>query len=258
MNLLDAIENRHAYNGFHTDEPVTEEEMNILLKAFNKAPSQFNSQPWKVLISRDKENRYKLAEYCGIAMKTAMEKGEFWEKYGKYFYHDKNGSSIKPGMGMKVDHIPNFLKQIINFIISSDAMSFIREKSIPTILGIENRKLVEKSPVCLAIFLRKADYNKSDNSSFYSTLSLGMAIENMWLAATEMNIGMQFMSMPMEVPEIWKKISDMYNCPTEFEMVALMRLGHMPEKPDRPVLDWTSPDRLPLQEWTLDEKFGSN
>jgi hypothetical protein len=41
----------------------------------------------------------------------------------------------------------------------------------------------------------------------------------------------------------------------DYEMVALMRLGHKPKKEVRPVLDWTSPDRLPLSEWTSKEVF---
>lgn len=255
MNILEAIENRHAYNGFHTDEPVTQNELETLLKAFNKAPSQFNSQPWKVVIIQEKERKNKLAEYCGDAMRIAMQKGEFWEKYGKYFYHDTKGDKIKNGMGMKVDKIPTFLKSIINFIVTSKSMSLIREKGVPVMLGNENKKLIEKSPACIAIFLRKEDYNRNDNTAFYSTLSLGMAIENMWLTATSLHIGMQFMSMPMEVPEIWATIGKMLECPDDHEMVALMRLGHKPEKDERPVLDWISPDRLPLSEWTSNETF---
>jgi nitroreductase len=188
-------------------------------------------------------------------MRIAMQKGEFWDKYGKYFYHDAKGEKIKSGMGMKVDHIPTFIKEIINFIISSNSMKLIREKGIPAMLGSENKKLVEKSPVCIAIFLRKEDYNHKDNTAFYSTLSLGMAIENMWLTATSLNIGMQFMSMPMEIPDIWSSISKMFECPDDYEMVALMRLGHKPEKDERPILDWTSPDRLPLSDWTSNEVF---
>ncbi len=255
MDLFTAIENRHAYNGFHTEEPVTQEEVEKLLKAFNKAPSQFNSQPWKVVVIKEVARKKKLAELCGDAMRISMQKGEFWNKYGKYFYHDTRGDKLKKGMGMKVDNVPNVLKKIINFIITNKSLTLIRERGVPVILGAENKKLVESSPVCLAIFLRKEDYNKNDNSAFYSTLSLGMAIENMWLMATSLNIGMQFMSMPMEVPEIWKEISEMLECKEDYEMVALMRLGHKPEKENRPILDWTSPDRLPLSEWTSDEVF---
>lgn len=255
MDLFTAIENRHAYNGFHTEEPVTQEEMEKLLKAFNKAPSQFNSQPWKVVVIQEASRKKKLAELCGDAMRISMQKGEFWNKYGKYFYHDTRGDKLKKGMGMKVDNVPIVLKKVINFIITNKSLTLIRERGVPVILGAENKKLVESSPVCLAIFLRKEDYNKNDNSAFYSTLSLGMAIENMWLMATSLNIGMQFMSMPMEVPEIWKEISELLECKEDYEMVALMRLGHKPKKENRPILDWTSPDRLPLSDWTSNEVF---
>jgi nitroreductase len=255
MDIFTAIENRHAYNGFHTEEPVTQEEMEKLLKAFNKAPSQFNSQPWKVVVIQEASRKKKLAELCGDAMRISMQKGEFWNKYGKYFYHDTRGDKLKKGMGMKVDNVPIVLKKVINFIITNKSLTLIRERGVPVILGAENKKLVESSPVCLAIFLRKEDYNKNDNSAFYSTLSLGMAIENMWLMATSLNIGMQFMSMPMEVPEIWKEISELLECKEDYEMVALMRLGHKPKKENRPILDWTSPDRLPLSDWTSNEVF---
>ena len=100
------------------------DELDNLLKAFNKAPSQFNSQPWKVVIIQDPARKKKLAEYCGDAMRIAMQRGEFWKKYGKYFYHDTRGETIKNGMGMKVDNVPNVLKKIINFIITNKSVSY--------------------------------------------------------------------------------------------------------------------------------------
>lgn len=255
MDLFDAINNRHAYNGFHISKEISEEHLEILLHNFSKAPSQFNSQPWHIVIIREQSRKDRLARLCGDAMRIALAEGDFWEKYGKFFYHDPDNSDLTPGKGMMVDKLPGFLQPLAKFLVTSDSLRLIREKGVPLLLGLENEKLVKKSPVCLAISLNKEQYNHEGNTDFYSTLSLGMAIENMWLTATSLNIGMQFMSMPMEVSSIWREISELIKVPDSYELVALMRMGYKPDQDDRPVLDWSSDQRMAIPVWTSKETF---
>jgi hypothetical protein len=53
-------------------------------------------------------------------------------------------------------------------------------------------------------------------------------------------MGIQFISTPMEVPEAWAEIKRLLQIPDDLELMALYRLGYLPENPKRPRIDWTS------------------
>ncbi len=61
MDLLDAIHSRRSIRQF-TDAPVTDEQVETLLRAAMAAPSAHNQQPWRFVVVRDAEQRARLAE----------------------------------------------------------------------------------------------------------------------------------------------------------------------------------------------------
>lgn len=60
MDLFEAIINRRSIRKY-TQENVTNEDVNILLRAAMQAPSALNEQPWSFVVVRDQEARDALA-----------------------------------------------------------------------------------------------------------------------------------------------------------------------------------------------------
>jgi hypothetical protein len=61
-------------------------------------------------------------------------------------------------------------------------------------------------------------------------------------------MGIQFVSFPMEVAGQWERIVELLKVPDELELMAVYRLGYVPEERRRPAIDWTSSERkLPSQ-----------
>jgi nitroreductase len=60
MDAIHAIMTRRSTRQF-TDEPVTAEQIEILMRAAMAAPSAGNQQPWRFVIARDAEMRGRLA-----------------------------------------------------------------------------------------------------------------------------------------------------------------------------------------------------
>ena len=119
---------------------------------------------------------------------------------------------------------------------------------MPQTLGAENRKLVAGSPLLIGVMLDRAEYRPGELSSFYSLFSMGAAMENLWLTTVELGMGIQFVSFPMEVPGEWDRIVALLKVPDELELMAVYRLGYLPEERRRPAIDWTSSERkLPSQ-----------
>jgi hypothetical protein len=73
-------------------------------------------------------------------------------------------------------------------------------------------------------------------------------MENVWLTTVELGMGIQFVSFPMEVPGAWGRIERLLQVPDDLELMAVYRLGYLPEQQRRPAIDWTSSQRkLPSQ-----------
>ena len=82
--------------------------------------------------------------------------------------------------------------------------------------------------------LDRSEYRPGELSSFYSVFSMGAAMENVWLTTVELGMGIQFISFPMEVPGRWDEIVRLLRVPDELELMAVYRLGYVPERAAAP------------------------
>jgi len=55
-------------------------------------------------------------------------------------------------------------------------------------------------------------------------------------------------SFPMEVEGQWDRLVELFGVPDDLELMAVYRLGYLPEQSSRPAIDWSSHERrLPSQ-----------
>jgi nitroreductase len=66
VDALEAIMTRRSIRQF-TDEPVTEEELDAVLRAAMAAPSAHNGRPWRFVVVRDREVLTRLAKATPFA-----------------------------------------------------------------------------------------------------------------------------------------------------------------------------------------------
>jgi hypothetical protein len=64
-------------------------------------------------------------------------------------------------------------------------------------------------------------------------------------------MGIQFVSTPMELPEKWEEIKGLLKVPDDLELMAVYRLGYLPEERRRPTIDWTSTQRKRLSQYVF-------
>ena len=57
MDLYEAIRKRHTTNGAFADRPIDPEHKRAILELAARAPSHFNSQPWRFVVVEDLERR---------------------------------------------------------------------------------------------------------------------------------------------------------------------------------------------------------
>ncbi len=247
LSLLDAIHRRRTHNGAFDPRPVSVEHQQLLVRVAERAPSHFTSQPWRFILIDDPEIRGRIAEIGGNTMTQLIAEGTFFQRYRKYFRFSKEEMEAT-GDGIYIDQMPGPLRPFIRHVFTESVGKVLASLGVPRLLGEDNRKLIAGSPLLLAALLSKDEYQPGALSGFYCTLSLGMAIEHIWLTCAELGMGIQFISTPMEIPDAWQSLKEILRVPNDLELMALYRLGYVPENATRPRIDWTSSQRKKLSQ----------
>lgn len=247
MELKETIIRRRTTNNAFLNKEVSEEHLREIIFAANRAPSHFNSQPWDFIIITDQKVRKEIGDIAKDSMERLMAKGEFFKRYLKYFRFSKKEIEEKKS-GIYIDRIPLFLKPFISFIFGDAGVKVLNFFGVPKILAKDAEKIVTNSPVLLGFMLRKEEYKPGEKSGIYSLISMGAALQNMWLTTTSLGMGLQFVSTPMEIEENWNKILKLLKVPDTHELMAVYRLGYTNPDLERNTIDWVSDERRSFDE----------
>lgn len=247
MEFFDVVRRRKTTNGPFLPDPVREEHQRLLMEVAGRAPSQLNSQPWRFVLVDERATIDAIADISGASMTEAMSNGTFFERYKPYFRFSTEEMERRRD-GMLFDKLPAPLRPFTQQVFTRRGQKLMNTLRVPHTLGEENRKLVAGSPLLLGVMLDRAEHRRGELSEFYSVFSMGAAMENVWLSTVELGMGIQFVSFPMEVPGQWDRIVELLAVPDDLELMAVYRLGYLPEHQRRPAIDWSSHQRrLPSQ-----------
>ena len=252
MDFLEVVRRRRTTNGPFLPDPITPEHQRLLVEVAGMAPSHFNSQPWRFVLVEDRERIEEVARISGDSMKQLLEEGTFWKRYRPYFRFSEAEMERRRD-GIFFDQMPAVLKPFSRQVFSNTGQAVMNRFGVPGTLGEDNRRLVAGSPLLLAVLLDKTEYRPGELSGFYSVFGMGAAVENIWLTTAELGMGIQFVSTPMEIPENWKRLQDLLKVPDDLELMAVYRLGYLPENRRRPTIDWSSRQRKRISQYVFRE-----
>lgn len=250
MDFFEVINNRKTTNGPFDPRPVSKEHQRILMEAASRAPSHFNSQPWRFILIEDQAKRAAIADLAGRSMEKLISDGLFFERYRPYFRFSEKELEER-GDGIHFDQLPGPLKPFAKQIMSPTGVEIMRRMGVPKMLGKDNRDLVASSPLIMGVMLDKAEYVPGKLSGFYSIFGMGAAMENIWLTTHALGMGIQFISTPMEIPENWQQMIRLLGVPDNLELMAVYRLGYVKEGQRRPSIDWSSRHRKRLSQYVF-------
>lgn len=250
--LVEGILSRRTTNGPFKPDAVSREHQHLLMRVAGAAPSHFNSQPWRFVLIEERGTIDEIARISGHSMRTLMDRGLFFERYRRYFRFSE-AEMEETRSGMYFDHLPAPLRPFTRQVFTNAGLSLMRTLGVPARLGDDNRKLVAGSPLLLAVLLDKTEYVPGELSGFYSLFGMGAAMENIWLTVGQLGMGIQFVSTPMEIPEQWREIEALLKVPDDLALMALYRLGYVPETTSRPSIDWSSRHRKRLGQYVFRE-----
>ncbi len=256
MDLLEAIRRRKTTNTPFSPEPVSNEHKRLLIEAATRAPSHFNSQPWRFLIIEDKEYINAMAGIAGDSMQQLMDEGAFVARYRRYFrFSAKEVTSSKSGIF--IDNVPLIFKPLVKLVFSENVGNLLSKLGASRLLGRDQRKIVENAPMLLAIVLDKQEYKPGELSGLYASITLGAVIQTFWLVTTSLNMGMQFISTPLEVKENRARVENLLGIPDQYDLVAIFRMGYKNAEAPRNTIDWVSNQRKPMTDLVHYNQWGT-
>lgn len=256
MDLLDAIQKRHTTNGPFANRPVAPEHVQAILEMAARAPSHFNSQPWRFVVIEDATRRAALGEIAGDSMRQLMAEGRFVQQYGRFFRFSEE-ETASSNDGIHFDNVPAVLRPFVKYVLTERSGQVLNTFQVPRVLGNDARKLVAASPLLLGIALDRSLYRPNELTGVYTSISLGAVVQTIWLTATAYGMGLQFVSTPQEIPEQWARVSALLRVPAEYELILLMRLGYEDPAIKRPTIDWRSPQRKPVSDLAFRDEWGT-
>jgi nitroreductase len=242
MEFLDVVRHRRTTNGPVSSRPVSIEHQHRLVEAAGMAPSHFNSQPWRFVLIDDPEMIREIADVSAESMRQVFRAGEFFTRYRRYFRFSESEMDERRD-GILFDQLPRTLRPFRRLVFTDTATKLMNRLGVPDTLADANRELVGGAPLVIAALLDKEEYRPGELSGFYSVFGLGAAMENLWLTTTELGMGIQFISFPMEVPRQWDRLVEFLDVPDDLELMALYRVGYVDEDAVRPPIDWSSRHR---------------
>ena len=107
---------------------------------------------------------------------------------------------------------------------------------------------VREAPLLILVTMNCKRYPPGEGGTRWRWLRMGMLIQNILLAATALNIGVQFVSAPLERSADREQVRQLFNIPLFHEVITLLRLGYVEKETENAV-------RLPTSEFVHFEKI---
>ena len=237
MNVFDAITQRRSHRGTFQNRAIDATDLEKLIEAARWTPSPFNVQPWELVIVQEAAGKGALAEVTARAIVEQFKDPKFLDDNSRWMR--LTASDLKKfGDGVLLtDHVtlPKLLQDAPDAVLegllkNAKAFTLLGHLGAGKIPAKEIAAQVREAPLLMLVTMNCKRYPPGDGGTRWMWLSMGMLIQNVLLAATALDIGVQFVSAPLERPADREHVRQLFNIPTSHEVITLLRMGYVEER----------------------------
>ena len=237
MNVFDAITQRRSHRGTFQNRAIDATDLEKLIEAARWTPSPFNVQPWELVIVQEAAGKEALAEVTARAIVEQFKDPKFLDDNSRWMR--LTASDLKKfGDGVLLtDHVtlPKLLQDAPDAVLegllkNAKAFTLLGHLGAGKIPAKEIAAQVREAPLLMLVTMNCKRYPPGDGGTRWMWLSMGMLIQNVLLAATALDIGVQFVSAPLERPADREHVRQLFNIPTSHEVITLLRMGYVEER----------------------------
>ena len=236
MNVFDAITQRRSQRGTFQERAIDAADLEKLIEAARWTPSPFNVQPWELVLIQEAEGKRALADVTERSIVDQFKDAKFlddnsrwmrlteaeWQEHGDGVLLKEHVTLPKPLENAPEKLLQGLLKNAKSFTI----LGHLGAGKMP---AKEIAAQVREAPLLMLVTMNCKRYPPGEGGTRWMWLSMGMLIQNVLLAATALNIGVQFVSPPLERAAEREHIRQLFNIPTSHEVITLLRMGYVEE-----------------------------
>jgi nitroreductase len=209
QELLQLIENRQSARGiFDSERAIPVEDMEKILEAARWTPTAHNMQNFEIVVVDDKQLLTAISQINIPADPTFIK-----ENYPQLSFTEDELRRRKTGiMGTMFPKSWQTPDPDLEEIKNEDRSAYMA------------KQIVSSSAILFVLYdpSRRAPASEGD---FLGILSLGCAMENMWLMANSLGIGVHIVS-SLSQKKVAAEIAKLLNVPDKFALAFSMRLGY--------------------------------
>ena len=236
MNVFDAITQRRSHRGTFQNRAIDTTDLEKLIEAARWTPSPFNVQPWELVLIQEAEGKAALAEVTERAIVEQFKDAKFLDDNSRWMRLTKKDLKELGDGVLLADHVtlPKVLqdapdKLLEGMLKNAKAFTLLGHLGAGKIPAKEIAAQVREAPLLMLITMNCKRYPPGDGGTRWMWLSMGMLIQNVLLAATALDIGVQFVSAPLECSMDRERVRQLFNIPTSHEVITLLRMGYIEE-----------------------------
>ncbi len=208
-DIMSLIRDRHSDRGpFDPDRPIAAADLKQMLEAARWAPTAHNMQNFEIVVVDDKNLLASVGEIPSPPSEVFIR-----ENLAQLAFSEEELRRKK--VGILGAQFPAAWR-----VPGADFHAVARE-SEPSFL----KDTVKGSPVVLVVLYDARKRAPASEGDVLGFMSLGCAMENMWLVAQSLGIGMQIMSVFGGVP-VEKELKELLAVPAHMKIAFAVRLGH--------------------------------
>ena len=236
MNVFDAITQRRSHRGTFQNRAIDATDLEKLIEAARWTPSPFNVQPWELVIIQEAAGKDALAEVTEHAIVEQFKDAKFLDDNSRWMRLTASDLKVLGDGVLLTDHVtlPKLLQDAPDGVLegllkNAKAFTLLGHLGAGKIPAKEIAAQVREAPLLMLVTMNCKRYPPGDGGTRWMWLSMGMLIQNVLLAATALDIGVQFVSAPLERPADREHVRQLFNIPTSHEVVTLLRMGYIEE-----------------------------
>jgi len=237
MNIFDAILRRRSHRGTFQERAIAADDLETLIEAARWAPSPFNVQPWELVCIQGAEGKSVIADITERTIVEQFKDPKFLEANSRWMRVTKADLKAKGDGVLLTEHVtlPKPLqgapeKLLRGLLKNAKFFTFFGHLGAGKIPAKEIALHVREAPLLILITMNRERQPPGEGATRWMWLSMGMVIQNILLAATALQIGIQFVSAPLECTADRELIRHHFNISVSHEIITLLRMGYIAEK----------------------------
>ncbi len=234
MNVFDTMTQRRSHRGAFQERAIDADDLEKLIEAARWAPSPFNVQPWEIVLIQESEGKTALADLTERAIVAQFKDPKFLDDNSRWMRVTETEWQERGDGVLLSEHVtlPKLLqnapgKLLEELLKNAKAFTLLGHLGAGKIPAREIATQVREAPLLMLVTMNCKRFPPGQGATRWMWLSMGMLIQNVLLAATALNIGVQFVSAPLESAANREQIRQRLNVPTSHEIITLLRMGYV-------------------------------